>query len=96
MFLKKIATSSQVTMRAVQAAKMPLMSAAPATRAFGHTKYAFDDEDWKPNQFQLSADTHMSNAEELINDLPIVMVHGSVTRCTGVQGMGLGHPVQYI
>ena len=53
MFLKKIATSSHATMRAVQAAKMPLMSAAPATRAFGHTKYAFDDEDWKPNQFQV-------------------------------------------
>ena len=38
----------------------------------------------------------MTNAEELVNDLPIVMVHGGVTRCTGVQGMGLGHPVQYI
>ena len=38
----------------------------------------------------------MTNAEELINDLPIVEVHGNVTRCTGVHGLGLGHPVQYI
>ena len=28
--------------------------------------------------------------------MPIIEVHGSVARCTGVHGMGLGHPVQYI
>ena len=38
----------------------------------------------------------MTNAEELINEMPIVKVRGSVVRCTGVQGMGLGHPVQYL
>ena len=25
-----------------------------AMRSFGHTKYTFDDEDWKPNQYQVS------------------------------------------
>ena len=38
----------------------------------------------------------MTNAEELINALPIVKVRGNVARCTGVNELGLGHPVQYI
>ena len=38
----------------------------------------------------------MTNAEELINDLPIIEVRGSVARCTRVNELGLGHPVQYI
>lgn len=45
---------------------------------------------------QKSAVTHLSNAEELINALPIVEVHGKVARCTGVNELALGHPVQYI
>ena len=44
----------------------------------------------------MSAATHLTNAEELINELPIVEVSGNVTRCLGVQELGLGHPVQYI
>ena len=40
--------------------------------------------------------THGTNAEELINSMPIIEVHGTVARCTGVHEMGLGHPVQYI
>ena len=28
--------------------------------------------------------------------MPIIEVHGSVVRCTGVHEIGLGHPVQYI
>lgn len=74
---------------------MGLAVSAPA-RFFGHTKYAFADEDWQPNVYQISSFTHKSNAEELINTLPIVEVHGNVTRCAGVQELGLGHPVQYI
>ena len=70
-----------------------MATSSPAFRSFGHTKYAFDDEDFDPNVFQLSATTHQSNAEELINRMPIVEVHGSVVRCTGVQELGLGHPV---
>ena len=40
--------------------------------------------------------THGSNAEELINELPIVQVRGNTARCMGVNELGLGHPVQYI
>ena len=40
--------------------------------------------------------THGSNSEELINSMPIVEVRGNVARCTGVNELGLGHPVQYI
>ena len=81
-------------------------------RSFGHTKYTFDDEDWKPNQYQVSISiissyasyyfwqlsnvTHKSNAEELINAMPVIDVHGKVARCSGVNELGLGHPVQYI
>ena len=28
--------------------------------------------------------------------MPIVKVSGNVARCTGVQELGLGHPVQFI
>ena len=45
---------------------------------------------------QKSYDTHLTNAEELVNGLPIVMVHGNTARCTGVNELALGHPVQYI
>ena len=39
----------------------------------------------------------MTNAEELVNDLPVVEVQsGGTVRCTGVNELGLGHPVQYI
>ena len=37
--------------------------------------------------------THGSNAEELVNSMPIVQVAGNVARCTGVNELGLGHPV---
>ena len=60
------------------------MVTATPVRMFGHTKYQFDDEDWNPSITQLSMETHATNAEELINEMPIVEVHGSVTRCTGV------------
>jgi hypothetical protein len=40
--------------------------------------------------------THRTNAEELINSLPIVEVEGETARCLGVNELGLGHPVQYI
>lgn len=35
----------------------------------------------------------MTNAEELVNDLPVVMVEGNVARCSGVNEFSLGHPV---
>jgi uncharacterized Zn-finger protein len=66
------------------------------SRLFGLPKYQFEDESYEPNRFQVSTKTHKSNAEELVNALPIVEVDGDTARCTGVNELGLGHPVQYI
>ena len=65
-------------------------------RAFSLPRYHFDDKDYEPTVTQLSAETHGSNAEELINQLPVVEVHGNTARCSGVNELGLGHPIQYI
>jgi len=65
-------------------------------RTFAIAKYQFDDESFEPNRFQVSVKSHKTNAEELVNDLPIVEVDGDTARCTGVNELGLGHPVQYI
>ena len=65
-------------------------------RTFALPKYSFDDEQFQPDRFQISVKTHKSNAEELINSLPVVEVSGDTARCTGVNQLGLGHPVQYI
>ena len=51
---KQVASRS---MRFVQAARMTPL----ATRAFGITKYKFSDEDWKPNQFQVSAEISLTS-----------------------------------
>lgn len=45
---------------------------------------------------QSSKLTHLSDAEELINRVPVILVDDDVVRCTGVAGTGLGHPVSYI
>ena len=45
---------------------------------------------------QKSLVTHATNAEELVNALPVVEVKGSTARCSGVHEWSLGHPVQYI
>ena len=41
---------------AKQSAKFMTVARVPqfALRTFGHTKYTFDDEDWKPNMYQVS------------------------------------------
>ena len=44
-----------------------MISRMYSLRAFGLTKYKFDDEDYVPNVFQKSNFTHLTNAEELIN-----------------------------
>ena len=74
----------------------PLFLGIHAQRAFALPKYKFDDESFEADRFQASNKTHKSNAEELINALPIVEVDGDTARCTGVNELGLGHPVQYI
>ena len=65
-------------------------------RTFSLKRYHFNDTDYVPTNTQISAHTHGSNAEELVNQMPIVQVHGNTARCTGVNAIGLGHPVQYI
>ena len=56
MLSKALFRSSQQSFRLAVRSAQPAMAATPAVqaRAFGHTKYQFDDEDWKPNQFQVS------------------------------------------
>ena len=46
-FLKNAPQVAKQSVRLMQAARVPTF----ALRSFGHTKYTFDDEDWKPNQF---------------------------------------------
>lgn len=67
-----------------------------AFRNFGHAKYHFEDEDFEREMPQHSVITHRSNAEELISQVPVIFSKRKVVRCTGVEGSGLGHPVQYI
>jgi len=73
-----------------------LLGLRGAVRAFAIPKYSFDDEQFQADRYQISVKTHKTNAEELINTLPIVEVEGDTARCTGVNQLGLGHPVQYI
>ena len=73
-----------------------LLGLRGGVRAFAIPKYSFDDEQFQADRYQISVKTHKTNAEELINTLPIVEVDGDTARCTGVNELGLGHPVQYI
>lgn len=76
---------------------MPAMIICGASRrTFALPKYTFEDERYEADRFQQSMKTHKSNAEELINAIPVVEVDGDTARCTGVNELGLGHPVQYI
>ena len=89
-----------------KAARLVLRTQLPASallgvrltqvRHFAIPKYQFEDESYDPDRFQISMKTHKTNAEELINALPVVEVDGDTARCTGVNELGLGHPVQYI
>ena len=67
-----------------------------SVRYFALAKYTFDDESFDPDRYQISMKTHKTNAEELINALPVVEVDADTGRCTCVNELGLGHPVQYI
>ena len=98
MNVARFATRGHMMIRPTTIHKIPATVRLTAynMRMFGLTRYKFDDEDWVRGPTQLSVDTHLTNAEELINELPIIEVHGSIVRCTGVNERGLGHPVQYI
>ena len=63
---------------------MSVMKAAPLRQFAIVTKYKFDENDWTPTPTQASAATHLTNAEELVNDLPIIETSQGVVRCTGV------------
>ena len=71
------------------------IAARPFARAF--SSYTWDEE---PGQRQVpweeSNTTHKSNAEELINKLPVIEVEGDTVRCSGVNELGYGHPVHYM
>ena len=41
-------------------------------RYFSLKRYHFNDTDYEPTETQISARTHGSNAEELVNQMPIV------------------------
>ena len=41
-------------------------------RTFSLKRYHFNDTDYVPTDTQISAHTHGSNAEELVNQMPIV------------------------
>ena len=45
---------------------------------------------------QKSKLTHMSNAEELVQSVPVVEVADDVVRCMGGTSAGMGHPTVYI
>ena len=64
-------------------ARFPLMYRVPL-RTFATNKYKFDIKEYDPNRFEVSQITHKSNAEQLINKLPIVEVEGNTVRCVGV------------
>ena len=66
--MKTLMRASRPMVRASMIRSMPLVQ----SRAFSMKKYHFDDTDYEPTITQLSAETHRSNAEELINSMPIV------------------------
>ena len=61
-----------------------------------HSNYYWKEEHEEHLDHQASKLTHKSNAQELINALPIIEVEGDTARCTGVNEFGYGHPVEYI
>lgn len=85
--------ASRVLMRAQLPTSALIGMRMSSVRYFALAKYTFDDESFDPDRFQISMKTHKTNAEELINALPVVEVDGDTARCTGVNELGLGHPV---
>ena len=59
-------------------------------------KYQWNEEVVVPEDTQTSKFTHKSNAQELITTIPPIEVEGHTARCTGVNELGYGHPVEYI
>ena len=59
-------------------------------------KYYWEEEEQTTVDPQASKFTHKSNAQELIASMPVIEVDTDVVRCTGVNELGYGHPVQYI
>ena len=59
-------------------------------------KYQWDVKEEPVLDTQISKFTHRSNAQELISQVPVVEVDGTVARCSGVNEFGYGHPVHYI
>ncbi len=62
----------------------------------GYSRYNYDDLGDTTNSFPNSRLTHKTNAEELINAVPVIEVDDNVAMCYGVSDFGWGHPVEYI
>ena len=60
------------------------------------SQYYWEDDIKEEMDPQISKLTHKSNAQELINAIPVIEVDGDVARCTGANEFGYGHPVEYI
>ena len=60
----------------------------PSTRRFS----AGGDRPRPPSQYM---NPHRSNAEELIDQVPVIKVKGNLATCNGGGG-ALGHPIEYI
>ena len=60
------------------------------------SQYYWEEETEEPMDPQISKFTHKSNGQELIASMPVIEVDGNVARCTGVNEIGMGHPVEYI
>ncbi len=62
----------------------------------GLTRYDWDSQDYKLENYDKSRLTHKTNAEELIKKVPVIEVDDDVVLCYGVGDLAWGHPIEYI
>eukprot|EP00826_Nyctotherus_ovalis_P007058 TRINITY_DN11739_c0_g1_i1.p1 TRINITY_DN11739_c0_g1~~TRINITY_DN11739_c0_g1_i1.p1 ORF type:complete len:110 (+),score=21.12 TRINITY_DN11739_c0_g1_i1:156-485(+) len=67
-----------------------------SVRSFALYKYNWDKEDYKKEPYEKSREDFLTNAEELLQRVPVIEVDGDTARCAGVKNLLLGHPVVYI
>ena len=78
-------------------AKQRMLHSKLPSMAFSEAlKYTWDEDIAPELNHAASEITHKSNAQQLINNLPVVEVDDDVVRCGGVHEHGHGHPVEYI
>ena len=62
----------------------------------GLTRYNWDAQSYKHEDYDRSRLTHKTNAEELIHRVPVIEVDDDVVLCHGVGELAWGHPIEYI